>query len=165
VAPNTIDLPGLSTAICKGIVEGNSAMAAALIAEANRRHALRDMVQTNTDKVWEIDGELKLLKGVMVTLVGSGDGSTGMVPRLERDMRSLGEDVAGIKTDMREVQGDVAGIRQDITKILNSQAGQQGWMDGWKGVGVALGIIGTCVTVVGGIITALIWLYAHGIRR
>lgn len=164
MAQVALDLNALSAAICKGVVEGNVALVSELSKQAEKRHDLRDAVQANADKVWEIDGELKLLKGVMVTLVGSGDGSSGMVPRLEKDLKSLGDDMSSVKSDMREVQGHVSGIRDDVKTILESQSTQRSFVDGWKGVAVALGIVGTCFTIIGGIITGLVWLFQHGAK-
>lgn len=163
MAPN-FDLNALSTAICKGVVEGNAALVANLVAQDAQRHNLRTAVQQNADKVWEIDGELKLVKGVMVSLVGNGDGSSGMVPRLERDLKQMGGDVVLLGAEVRDMRADVSNIGSDIRAIRSSQTEAKSWMDGWRGVGIAVGIIGTCASVVGGIVTALIWLFTHGVK-
>lgn len=163
MAPS-FDLNALSTAICKGVVEGNAALVANLVAQDAQRHNLHDAVQQNADKVWEIDGELKLLKGVIVSLVGSGDGSSGMVPRLEKDLKQMSGDVVLLGAEVRDMRADVNNIGNDIRAIRSSQTEAKSWMDGWRGVGIAVGIIGTCTTVIGGIITGIVWLFTHGVK-
>jgi hypothetical protein len=160
----TIATNALSAAICKGVTEGNASLVQAILGQSDKRHDLRNAVQQNADKVWEVDGELKLLKGIMVTLVGSGDGSTGMVPRLEVDMKKLGGDMASLKVEISEVRSDVGVINRNIESIMNAQSIQKSWTDGWKGVGVAIGSIAACITVIGGVIGVVVWLFTHGVR-
>jgi outer membrane murein-binding lipoprotein Lpp len=162
MAGNALDLKALSAAICDGVTKGNESLIAALVTVSGNSHALRNQVQANVDKVWEIDGELKLLKGVTVMLVGSGDGSTGMVPRMEKELGEVKSDVSDLKSDVREVRGDVSTIMGDIKAIRESQATQKSFMDGWKGVAVALGIVGACMTIIGTLIAGAVWLFQHG---
>jgi hypothetical protein len=109
-------------------------------------------------------GELKLLKGVIVSLVGSGDGSSGMVPRLEKDLKQMSGGVVLLGAEVRDMRADVNNIGNDIRAIRSSQTEAKSWMDGWRGVGIAVGIIGTCATVIGGIITGIVWLFTHGVK-
>ena len=164
MSPTQKELASLSKAIADGVSAGNDALLQSLTAQADKRHELRDKVQTTVDKVWEIDGELKLLKGIMVSLVGSGDGSTGMVPRLETDLKTLGGDVAEMKSEMNQLGSDVRGIRQDIATIMTAQSTQKSWTDGWKGVGVAVSIIAAALTAIGAMLTGMIWLFQHGVK-
>lgn len=166
-----IDLKGLTAAVCAGVVEGNKPLVAALIDVRDKKHDLRERVQDNADKAWEIDGELKLVKGVMVTLVGNGDGSTGMVPRLERDMGSMGNqisevrnDMAALKAQVQNLSGTLGQINENIKALSAGQAQQKSWTDGWKGVGVAIGIISACLSVVAVMVSAIVWLFTHGIK-
>jgi hypothetical protein len=164
VAP-ALDLNALSMAICKGVVEGNAPLVTMLSTQGEKRHDLRNSVQENTDKVYALDSEVKLLKGVIVSLVGDGTGSSGMVPRLERDLHTLGSDMSAVKTEMREVRADVSGIRDDIKAIRSAQSEQRSWIDGASGAGaVGKFLIGACIAVIGGVITVLVWLFGHGIK-
>jgi outer membrane murein-binding lipoprotein Lpp len=156
-----LDLNTLSAAICKGVVEGNAGLVTSLASYGTQNHTLRDKVQQNADKVWEIDGELKLLKGVIVSLVGSGDGSSGMVPRLERDLKQVGDKVVTLSSEVQELRTDVSNIGSDIRAIRESQGESKTFMDGWRGVGIAVGIMGMCATVIAGVVTALFWLFMH----
>jgi hypothetical protein len=146
----------LATAVCKGVVEGNAQLIAVLAGEAKLRHDLRNTVDENAHKLWEHDGELKMLKGVIVSLTGNGDGSTGLVPRMEKDLRGVSEDVSTLKGDVRGLKQDVSTIMGDIKAIRHGQSVQKSFMDGWKGVAVALGIVATCITVIGGIVALVL---------
>jgi len=162
--PN-LDLKALSAAICEGVARGNETLIASLVIESNKRHDLRNIVQTNVDKIWEVDGELKLLKGVTVMLVGSGDGSTGMVPRMEQEMAELKDSVSSVKSDMREIVGSVSTMKDDVKAIRDSQASQaikEAQVTG--GVAVGRWIIGVCIAIIGFLATALIWLFSHGLH-
>jgi hypothetical protein len=156
-----IDINALSAAICKGVAEGNALLIANLAAGNDPNHSLRNKVQANIDKTWELDGEIKILKGGFVSLIGAGDGTSGMVPRLEKDLKQVGEKVIFLSSEMQELRTDVSNIGSDIKSIRVSQGESKTWMDGWRGVGIALGIMGTCATVIGGIVTALFWLFMH----
>jgi hypothetical protein len=129
------------------VVEGNKELAAAFLAERNDRHDIRNIVQANVSKVYELDGEVKLLKGVMVTLVGDGTGSSGMVPRLERDLKTVGEDVANLASDVREVNGKVDALTDGMRKLVQNSEKSQGFMSGFTGAKVALGIIASIVAI------------------
>lgn len=157
MAATTFDLNALSMAICRGVTEGNAPLVQAIVQRADKNHDLRNAVELNAAKVYEHDTEIKLLKGSILSLIGNGDGSTGSVPRLESSMSALRTDVSGLR-------GDVASMKASLDKLTVGQAEQKSWTDGWKGVGVAIGIITACFTVIGGVVTALVWLFTHGVK-
>jgi hypothetical protein len=159
-----INYEDLRTAICKGVAEGNAPLVAGLVATAEKRHDFRDAMQTNVDKVYQLDGEIKLLKGMMVSLMGTGDGSGGVVPRLERDMSKLGTDMASITAEMKEVRSDVSSMKDDVKAIRDAQTKQENWSSEVKG-GTATGkwLIGMAITVISGVISAMAYLFSHGI--
>jgi hypothetical protein len=157
MAPSSLDMNALSSAVCKGLIEGNAPLVAAIVSGRNANHDVREHLQINTDKIYSLDTEVKLLKGVILSLNGTGDGSTGSVPRLESGMSALRADVSGLRSD-------VTSMKAAVDKLTAGQAEQKSWTDGWKGIGVAVALIGTCFTVIGGIITALVWLFQHGVK-
>jgi hypothetical protein len=158
-----VDFRALTEAICEGIVRGNAGVVSAFSTERERRHALADDVQTNMNKVYELDKEMVLVKGMLVALIGKdADGTTGLVPRMDSDMRELKTDVTVIKGQVREISDNQEAMAVNIRSILATQGQQSSWMDGWKGVGVAIAVGSCAITFVGGIIAALMWLYQHG---
>jgi hypothetical protein len=160
-----IDLHALTSAISKGIVEGTTGVVSGLAESAKKRHDFREIVDQNVHKVWELDGEVKLLKGMMTSLIGTGDGSSGMVPRLERDMSALGKDMASVKATVQEMQADISGINRNIETILAAQQEQQNFVSEVKG-GSLVGkfLIGMSVTVIMGVVSGLLWLMTHGVK-
>jgi hypothetical protein len=116
------------------------------------------MVQSNIDKIYALDTEVKLLKGVILSLNGTGDGSTGSVPRLEAGMSALRSEVGGLRSD-------VTSIKDAVDKLTAGAGDQKAWTDGWKGVAVALGVIGTCLTIMGTLVAGAVWLFQHGGTR
>lgn len=148
MSPNTaLNLDAMQSAVCRGVVEGNKELVAAFIGERKGRHDLRDVVQANSDKVYQLDAEVKLLKGFMVTLVGNGDGSTGMVPRLEKDMKSMGEDISSLTSDVREVTTALKAMAEDVRSLVEAKEKSQGFMAGFSGAKIALAVISTIVTI------------------
>lgn len=145
----TFKIDALQAAVCRGVVEGNRELVAAFLDERNKRHDLRNDVQNVTDKTHGLDSEIKLIKGVIVTLVGNGDGSSGMVPRLERDLKVVGEDVANLAGDVRAVTATVNGMAGDIKTLLENKEKSQGFMAGWNGAKTAITILGTIVVILG----------------
>lgn len=152
MSPATIDFAALQRSITQGVIDGNKPIIDALLADGGKRHDLRQALQQNTDKVWEMDGELKLIKGWLITLMGNGDGNGGMVNRIDRDMTTLSDDVAGLKAQ-------VAEVNKKLDSILPALSAQKSFTDGWKGVSIALGIIATCLSIIGGIGAGIIWLF------
>lgn len=143
----TIKLDALQTAVCRGVVEGNKELVAAFLDERIKRHDLRDDLQTVVNKTSELDGEVKLIKGVIVTLVGNGDGSSGMVPRLEKDMKAMGEDIANLASDVRDVTTTVNVMAENIKTLLEKQEKSTGFMAGFNGAKIAVTILGTIVAI------------------
>lgn len=154
---NQIDIKAIQTAICGGVVEGNKPLIEALLRDATKRHDVRNSFQAQTDKIYEIDGELKLVKGMLNTLMGSGDGNGGIVNRIDRDMGTLTEDVSALKSQVSE-------INRKMDKVIAGNEKSSSFMDGWKGVAMALGIIATCITAIGGMIGAMVFLFSHGLK-
>jgi hypothetical protein len=163
--PQVIDLNALQTSISRGIIEGTAGVVSSIADSAKKRHDLREIVDSQMNKVWELDGDVKLLKGMMSRLIGTGDESSGMVPRLERDMSALGKNVAALTTTVQDVQSDVTDMKGNIKTILDAQTKQNSFQAGILG-GAAVGkwLVGTCITVIIGVITGLIWLFGHGIK-
>ncbi len=157
MAPSTLDLNALSASICRGIVEGNGPLVSAIIAASDKGQEIKAAVAQNSAKNWELDGEVKLIKGVIVALQGNGDGSTGMVPGMQRDMKAIGDQVARLTSA-------VDGMALQVSKLMKGHAEQKSWTDGWKGVGIAIGIMSACLTMVGTLIAAIVWLFTHGVR-
>lgn len=151
-AATGLKLDSLTTAICRGVVEGNRELVAVLLEERNKRHDLREKMQGVADKTYELDSEVKLIKGVIVTLVGNGDGSSGMVPRLERDMKAMGEDISSLASDVKVVTTTVNSMADDLKKLVEQQDKSQGFMASWSGAKTALTILGALV----GILTFLL---------
>lgn len=149
-------------AVAKGIVEGTLPLLKELSSHADKRHDLRNAMDTCANKVHELDSEVRGLKGVIFSLVGQGDGSTGLVPRVESEMKELKEDVATLKSDVGSIMEDIKAIRASQSKQDDLQTKSNSFMDNWKGVGIAIGIMGTCVTIASGVVAALFWLFSHG---
>jgi hypothetical protein len=163
MAPSQIDLKALSESIADGIIRGNSGVVTGFTTESDRRHRLADAIQSNTDKVYQLDKEMVLVKGMLVALIGKdADGSSGLVPRMDSDMKELKTDVVIIKGEMREMKDDVASMAANIKVIMDSQGKTNSWLDGWRGVGFAIGFAATVIAVVGGIVSGLLWLYHNG---
>ena len=130
----------LVAAVCRGVAEGNKDLIAALNGTSSKRHELRDMVQTVVDKNYALDTEVKLLKGWMVTLVGDGSGSSGMVPRMEKDINEMKESVSRLSSDVRTMGADLRRLADNTDKNNEFR-----W--GWKGVATAIGIITALIGV------------------
>lgn len=156
-----MDYDRLVASISRGVADGNAALISQLVNRSDANHDLRGIVQVNIDKTYALDAEVKLLKGMIFSLLGNGDGSTGMVPGIQRNVTDMGGEVAGLKADIGQVKRDISGLDAKIDKMLIAQSEQKSWTDGWKGVAVALGILGTCITIMGTLIAALVWLYTH----
>ena len=158
-----LKLDSLTTAICRGVVEGNRELVAVLGEDRNKRHDLRGVVDGQGNKLHELDSEIKLLKGFIFTLMGNGDGSTGMVPRLERDVREMGESISTLATNVATVTVTVQNVADDVKAVLAEQkklAAEQdtskNFMAGWSGAKVALSIVISVMTAVIGILTFLL---------
>lgn len=163
MAPTTIDLKALSDSICDGIVKGTAGVISEFSRGADSRHKLANDVQVSMNKVYELDKEMVLVKGMLVALIGKdADGSSGLVPRMDSDMKELKTDVTTIKGEMREMKEDFGAMAANIKTILAAQSKQTSWTDGWRGVGFAVVFGATCVTVIGGVVAGLLWLYQHG---
>jgi len=160
-----LDLNALTVAVSKGIIDGTANVVAGFATAAEKRHAMQNDLQDSTHKVYELDGEIKLLKGMMISLMGNGDGSSGVVPRLEKDMSTLGTDMASVKAEMREVRSDISSMKDDVKAIRDAQIKQENWSAGVKG-GTSVGrwLIGMAVTVISGIISIVVYLFAHGLK-
>lgn len=161
--PASVDYEKLAASLCRGIADGNRELVTAIVTAGDKRHELRDTVQQTVDKNWEIDGELKLLKGVMVTLVGDGSGASGLVNRLEKEVHGIGTRVTTLTTEVSGLRGDMERVAESIDILSKAQSKNRSFMDGWKGVGIFLGIVGTCLTIMGSLIAGLIWLFTHGV--
>ena len=149
MAQNQLDLNSLSKSLSDGITAGTAQVVSSFAASAE-----------SSRKVTELDKEVGLVKGYLTSLIGAtADGSTGMVPRLERDMQELKTDMTTVKSEVRELKVTVDEMGKNIKTIMEAQADQASWMAGWRGVGVAIGIAATCITIIGGIVAAIIWLY------
>jgi hypothetical protein len=98
-----------------------------------------------------------------MSLTGQGDGSTGAVPNMQREIRAMSGDMDALKAQVGMVQNDVAAMSRKLDQVLGQNVTQKAWTDGWKGVGVAIGIMGTCLTVIGSLIGGLVWLFTHTI--
>ena len=146
MTPN-IKIDSLETAVCRGVVEGNKELIKAILEDRNSKHDLRDKVQDVADKTFELDGEVKLIKGVLITLVGNGDGSSGMVPRLERDLKSMGEDMSNLSSDVRALTLTMKSMAEDVHKLATQGEQSRGFMAGWSGAKVALGILATLFSI------------------
>jgi hypothetical protein len=160
----TVDLAALGQAITRSIVDGNEALVRSLMDRSDRNHDLRGVVQANTDKVYALDAEVKLLKGVIVALNGSGDGSSGSVPRLEAGVTGLRSDVAALSGEVGAMRGEMRSMGLEVKALSAAQTQQKSWTDGWKGVGVAITIMGACVGLMGAAAAAVIWLFSHGVK-
>jgi hypothetical protein len=158
-----VKLNDLTNALSEAISKGNISLVNALEDNADRSVTLHSSVQENSKKVGELDTEVKLVKGVIVSLVGSGDGSSGLIPRMEKDMTGVVRDVSGIKSDIQGIKEDIsqmlnnnkedrlalivamkedrAAMMTEMIAIRTSQSRQNTFLDGWKGVGKALGIL------------------------
>ena len=166
MAQSPIDLKALADSISDGIIRGNASVISSFTNESDRRHSLANAVQQNADKVYQLDKEMVLVKGMLVALIGKdADGTTGLVPRMDSDMRELKTDVVIIKGEMKEMKDDMSAMASNIRVILDAQGRTNSWMDGWRGVGAAIALGATCVTLIGGVIMALWWLYQHGIPQ
>jgi hypothetical protein len=129
------------------VVEGNRELIRAILADRDVKHALREKVQDVADKSFELDGEVKLIKGVLVTLVGNGDGSSGMVPRLERDLKSMGEDMSNLSSDVRALTLTMTTMAEDVRKLATQGEQSSGFIAGWTGAKTVLTIIGALITI------------------
>lgn len=156
-----VDLNRLQESISSGIISGTAGVVAGFAAEASKRHDMRGVVDQTQQKVYELDREVVLLKGMMTALIGKGDGETGMVPRVERDMSGLKTVVTTLQGQIRELDDKVEGMAANIQTIMDKQGTQTSFMAGWKGVYIAVGLAATCCTVIGGIVAGVIWLYHH----
>ena len=161
ISQSVVNLDKLESAISKGIIAGTAGVVTSFATESSKRHDLRNTVDQTMQKVYDLDREVVLLKGMMTSLIGKGDGETGMVPRLERDMSSLGKEMTEVKTEVQELRADVASVKEDVQAIRAAQANQTSFTDGWRGVGVFLGIMATVISIVGGTVLGIIWLYRH----
>ena len=160
---SSIDLKALAESISDGIIRGNAGVVTGFTTEAERRHRLAEAMQVTTDKVHQLDNEMVLVKGMLVALIGKdADGSSGLVPRMDSDMKSLKTDVVSIKGDMANIKDDVSLIVADLKVIKAAQANQTSWTDGWRGVAFAVIFGGAAVTFIGSCVMALMWLYQHG---
>jgi hypothetical protein len=155
----------LSMAISKGVTEGLSPLLSAIAGNSSKSHDLRNLVQVNTDKMYSLDGEVKLLKGFVVSLMGTGDGSSGSVPSLQKDVRLMGEDMSTLKSDVRDLRGDIRTIGEDLKAIRQAQANQDALTNKASG-GLVAGrwLIGTFVTLILMIISTVVYLFSHGVK-
>lgn len=135
-----LNLDALQAAVCKGVVEGNRGLVTAITEVRDKNHDLRGVVQANADKVYALDREVGLLKGFIYTLMGSGDGSTGSVPRLEREVSEMGEKLTALTVT-------VNSMAANITTLVEAKEKSTGFMAGFSGAKVALGILATVVAI------------------
>lgn len=143
----TLNIDAFQAAVSRAVVEGNRELIAAIVGERTARHDLREKVQGVADKNYELDSEIRLLKGFMVTLVGNGDGSSGMVPRLEKDMKSMGEDIANLASDVRNVTSTVNAMAENVRTLLEKQEKSTGFMAGFTGAKVALSVLAALASI------------------
>lgn len=137
----TLNIDSLQAAVCKGVVEGNRELVAAITETRDKQHDLRGVAQANVDKVYALDREVGLLKGFIYTLMGSGDGSTGSVPRLERDVTAMGEKLTALTVT-------VNSMAANINTLVSKQEANDQFRWGWKGVAAAVGIISAFIGIV-----------------
>lgn len=166
VKSQAIDFNLLATAMATTMATAMGTALAPLV-EALRqdqsyRHKLRNDIQGCVDKNAELDTEVRLLKGVQVQLMGDGSGTSGMLPALQREGTKTQNDVSELRSDMRLVKDTLERMERSMGQLQAGQVKSKTFMDGWRGLGVAIGIIGTCVTIIGGIVAAVVWLYTHG---
>jgi len=138
----TVNLIELGTTISKGIQLGNEELLKVITIQSEKRHDLIQTVQSVVEKVYNLDAEVKLSKGMLVSLIGMGDGSTGSVPRIESDMRSLKNDMATTKSEMTEVKSEMTKMGADVKALLNIKAEFKG------GAVVSKWVVTTCITII-----------------
>lgn len=138
----TVNLEALQTAVCKGVEEGNRTLVVAITETRDKQHDLRGVVQANADKVYALDREVGLLKGFIYTLMGSGDGSTGSVPRLEREVSEMGVKLTALTVT-------VNSMAANITTLVEAKEKSSGFMAGWSGAKAALLILSAIVAILG----------------
>lgn len=156
IRPNTnrrgvnsdVDYAALRDAICKAIVEGNKPLIDSLGYTGDKRHELRNVIESLQHKVYEHDGELRLVKGGLITLMGTGDGSTGLVNRLDSEVTSIGSDVAELKGGMKLLNAGMDTLSAEVRQLALTTAKSTSFMDGWKGVGIAITIMAAMISIV-----------------
>lgn len=155
----------LSTAICLGVSEGNKPLLAALLDSSNKRHEIRGDVDSHGNKIAELDGEIKLLKSTLVSLIGGGDGSTGSVPALQREVKALGENVIGLSGQVSNVQSDMTAMNTKIDTVISRQSANAEESARFQG-GIAVGkwFIVKLVAAASGAGAMIAWLFTHGLH-
>lgn len=136
----SISLEALQVAVCSSVKEGNRELVAAITETRDKQHDLRGVVQANADKVYALDREVGLLKGFIYTLMGSGDGSTGSVPRLEREVNEMGQKLSALTVT-------VNSMAANITTLVEAKEKSSGFIAGWSGAKTAITILGTIVAI------------------
>jgi len=142
-AARQFTLQEFSSAICSGIIQGNTPLVTALADSSEKRHSVRNLAETALNKTYELDKEVIGLKGVMTMLTGKGDGETGLIARMDDEMQELKRDMATVKSDMREMKGEVGPTHCEVRAAVSNLAAGRGidWVGRNWGNGGRSGVV------------------------
>jgi len=118
------------------------------------RHRVANLAQTAVDKATTNGHRITTLEERMEALLGDGTGSNGRLAALSDTLRQT-------QLDMNEVKGDVKSIKDSISKMEPIAERSKDAMSGGRAIAWALGAFATIITVIGGVVGGVVWLYKH----
>jgi hypothetical protein len=151
-APESVQAIGAS--VGAAVTDALLPMLTAIRDESVKRHDANDSAQTALDLATVATADLKHLTRRVDALLGDGSGDNGQIASMQKTIRKT-------ETDVTEIKGDMKTVLTALAKQETITSKSSSFMDGWKGVAVAIAVAASCFTLIGGIIAVVVWLYKH----